>query len=258
MGRCSSSLSWRRSKLEWRECLALDYRSSGNPGTACHRNIESRQAYSTCAEQRPSARTNRIEPLANAIVEGWQPGINGGNALAGILSGRINPSGRLSITFPYSTGQIPIYYNRRQSGRHNQGFYQDITSEPFYPFGHGLSYTTYAYGDLKATKSDINGNEKIKVSIPVTNTGNVAGDETVMWFVQDPVSSITRPVKELRHFEKKRIEPGETVVYTFEINPMRDLSFVDAKGCRFVEPGEFRIIVKDKTITLNYSQSHLP
>lgn len=201
---------------------------------------------------------NRLEPLANAIVEGWQPGINGGNALAGILSGRINPSGRLSITFPYSTGQIPIYYNRRQSGRHNQGFYQDITSEPFYPFGHGLSYTTYAYGDLKATKSDINGNEKIKVSIPVTNTGNVAGDETVMWFVQDPVSSITRPVKELRHFEKKRIEPGETVVYTFEINPMRDLSFVDAKGCRFVEPGEFRIIVKDKTITLNYSQSHLP
>ena len=197
---------------------------------------------------------NRLEPLANAIVEGWQPGVNGGAALAGILSGRINPSGRLAITFPYSTGQIPIYYNRRQSGRHHQGFYQDITSEPLYPFGHGLSYTTYSYGEISATKTDVNGNEKIKVSIPVTNTGNVAGDETVLWFVQDPASTITRPVRELRNFEKKHIRPGETVVYTFEINPMRDLSFVDGTGHRFVEPGEFRIIVKDKMLMLNYNK----
>lgn len=194
---------------------------------------------------------NRLEPMANAILEAWQPGVNGGDAMAGILSGRINPSGKLAITFPYSTGQIPIYYNRRPSGRHHQGFYQDITSEPLYPFGHGLSYTTYSYGDLSASKTDFRRGDKIKVSIPVTNTGDMAGDESVLWFIQDPYCSISRPVKELKHFEKKHIKPGETVTYTFTIEPMRDLSFVDGDGKRFLETGEYRVIVNGKTLKLN-------
>lgn len=89
-----------------------------------------------------------MEPLCDAILEIWQPGINGARSMAGILSGRINPSGKLAMTFPYSTGQIPIYYNRRKSGRGHQGFYKDITSDPLYPFGHGLSYTEFKYGTV--------------------------------------------------------------------------------------------------------------
>lgn len=194
---------------------------------------------------------NRMEPHANAILEIWQPGVEAGTAMAGILSGRINPSGKLAITFPYSTGQIPIYYNRRKSGRHHQGFYQDITSNPMYEFGHGLSYTTYEYGELTASHSDFKRGDKIRVSVPVTNTGSVAGDESVLWFVSDPYSSITRPERELKHFEKKRIEPGETVVYTFNIDPMRDLSFVDGDGKRMLEAGEFDVIVNGKKLKLN-------
>lgn len=194
---------------------------------------------------------NRIEPYANAILEIWQPGIEAGNAMAGILSGRINPSGKLAMTFPYSTGQIPIYYNRRKSGRHHQGFYQDITSKPMYEFGHGLSYTTFEYGDMSASQTDFKRGDKIRVTVPVSNTGRVAGDESVLWFIQDPYCSITRPERELKYFEKKHLEPGQTVVYTFTIDPMRDLSFVDADGRRFLEPGEYRILVGDKSLTLN-------
>ncbi len=194
---------------------------------------------------------NRLEPVSNAILEAWQPGIRGGDAMAGILSGRINPSGKLAITFPYSTGQIPIYYNRRPSGRHHQGFYQDITSQPLYPFGHGLSYTTYSYGDITASKTDFKRGEKIRVTVPVTNTGSMAGDESVLWFIQDPYCSITRPVKELKYFEKKHIRPGETVTYTFTIDPMRDLSCVDGEGRRLLETGEYRVIVNGKTLKLN-------
>lgn len=194
---------------------------------------------------------NRLEPFANAILEIWQPGIRGGEAMAGILSGRINPSGKLAITFPYSTGQIPIYYNRRKSGRGHQGFYQDITSNPMYEFGHGLSYTTFEYGEPVADKRDFKRKDKIKVSVPVTNTGKVEGAETALWFISDPYCSITRPVKELKHFEKKTIKPGETVMMEFQIDPWRDLSFVNADGKRFLEAGEYNVIINGKKITLN-------
>lgn len=193
----------------------------------------------------------RLEPISNAILEAWQPGIRGGNAMAGILSGRINPSGKLAITFPYTTGQIPIYYNRRPSARPHQGFYQDITSQPLYPFGHGLSYTTFSYGEPTVSKTEFTSSDKkLTVTVPVTNTGNVEGAETVMWYVCDPYCSITRPVKELKYFEKKTLKPGETKTFTFEIKPMRDLGFVDSKGKRFLEKGEYRILVGDKTISL--------
>lgn len=194
---------------------------------------------------------NRLEPFANAILEIWQPGIRGGEAMAGILSGRINPSGKLAITFPYSTGQIPIYYNRRKSGRGHQGFYQDITSNPMYEFGYGLSYTTFEYGEPVADKRDFKRKDKIKVSVPVTNTGKVEGAETALWFISDPYCSITRPVKELKHFEKKTIKPGETVMMEFQIDPWRDLSFVNADGKRFLEAGEYNVIINGKKITLN-------
>lgn len=193
---------------------------------------------------------SRLEPLANAIIEAWQPGVRGGGALAGILSGRTNPSGRLAMTFPRSTGQIPIYYNRRKSGRGHQGFYQDISSEPLYAFGHGLSYTGFEYGTPVASATEFGRDRKVTVTVPVTNTGSVAGSESVLWYIADPYSSITRPVKELKYFRKLRIEPGETVDCTFTIEPWRDLSQVDADGKRILEAGEYDVFVGPHKIKL--------
>lgn len=192
-----------------------------------------------------------IEPLFNAIVEGWQPGVEGGNALAHILSGAVNPSGKLAMTFPFSEGQIPIYYNRRKSGRPHQGFYQDMTSEPLYEFGHGLSYTDFKYSDITLSDYEITAGGKLRATVTVTNEGEEPGAETVMWFIADPYSSITRPVKELKHFEKKMIQAGESEVFIFDIDPASDLGFVDSEGNHFIEPGEFRIIVNDKTAVFN-------
>ena len=197
---------------------------------------------------------DRIEPFFNAIVEAWQPGVAGGESLAGILSGRINPSGKLAMTFPLTTGQIPIYYNRRKSGRHHQGFYKDISSEPLYPFGHGLSYTDFEYSDLEISSSEIKKDDKVTVKVSVTNTGDIPGDETVMWFVSDPYSTITRPVKELKHFEKRNINPNETKEFAFVIDPLKDLGYVDSEGNRFIESGDYYISVNDKKIKLTLTE----
>ncbi|MCH5227822.1 MAG: glycoside hydrolase family 3 C-terminal domain-containing protein [Muribaculaceae bacterium] len=197
---------------------------------------------------------DRIEPFFNAIVEAWQPGVAGGESLAGILSGRINPSGKLAMTFPLTTGQIPIYYNRRKSGRHHQGFYKDISSEPLYPFGHGLSYTDFEYSDIKISSSEIKKSDKVTATVSVKNIGEIPGYETVMWFVSDPFSTITRPVKELKHFEKVNINPGETREFSFEIDPLKDLGFVDNEGNKFVEPGDYYITVNDKRIKLTLTE----
>jgi beta-glucosidase len=193
---------------------------------------------------------NRIEPSCDAIVEMWQPGVTGGNPVAGILSGRVNPSGKLAITFPYSTGQIPIYYNMRQSARPKQGKYQDIPSAPLYEFTHGLSYTTFEYGELNVSLLMVKRGDKLVVEIPVKNTGARDGAETVHWFISDPVCSISRPVKELKYFEKQVIKAGNTKVFRFEVDLDRDFGYVDENGKRFLELGEFYILVKDKKIKI--------
>jgi len=190
----------------------------------------------------------RLEPMANAIVEIWQPGIAGGTPLAGILSGRVNPSGRLAITFPLTTGQIPTYYNMRASARPWGGNYQDMPTEPLYWFGHGLSYTTFTYGNAALSADKITRDQKLTVQVPVTNTGKMKGMETVFWYISDPVFSISRPVKELKYFEKKEINPGETVVFSFEIEPMRDLGYPDASGKRLLEPGSFYVRVGNQKL----------
>lgn len=192
-----------------------------------------------------------LEPLATAMIQEWQTGLESGNALAALVSGDYNPSGRLAITFPYSTGQIPIYYNHRQSARTNQGFYQDIPSKPLYDFGYGLSYTTYSYGKVEVSDSLITKDSKIRVRVPVTNSGSVDGTETAMLFIRDPYCSVvTRPVKELKRFSRHEIKAGETYVFVFELDPQTDLSFVDSEGRRFLESGEYDIIVKDQIIRL--------
>ena len=191
---------------------------------------------------------SRMEPLADAMLEIWQPGTMGGYAVAGIVSGRYNPSGKLPVTFPYTSGQIPIYYNHRnRSRRGTQGLYQDIQSTPMYEFGYGLSYTEFEYGDLKLSSDSVSKTGKLTASITVKNVGERDGYETVHWFISDPYCHITRPVKELRHFEKLLLRAGECKTFSFEIDPWRDLSFVDDKGNRFLDSGSYNVIVKDRS-----------
>ena len=197
----------------------------------------------------------QVEQQADAIIEMWQLGVPGGKPLSGILSGRVNPSGKLSVTFPRSVGQIPIYYNRRPAARTGkQGRYQDLSSTPLYEFGHGLSFTTYQYGEIKASQNTIKKNEEITVSISVTNTGKRAGKETVHWFISDPSCSVSRPVKELKFFEKRTIEAGDTQTFHFVINPIKDLSFRDNDGNRILETGDYYILVKDKKYKITVTE----
>ena len=192
----------------------------------------------------------RLEKLSDAMLEIWQPGIMSGQAVASILSGKSNPSGKLSMTFPYSTGQIPIYYNMRQSGRTHQGKYQDIPSTPLYDFAYGLSYTSYDYGDIKPSATKVKRGDKLSIDVTVTNSGKMDGKETVHWFISDPVSTISRPVKELKHFEKQLIKVGESKTFKFEVDLERDFGFVDGQGNRVLESGDYYVIVKDKKIKI--------
>ena len=197
---------------------------------------------------------DRMAPLADAIIEMWQPGIVGGTPLAGILSGRVNPSGKLAMTFPVTGGQIPIYYNRRPSARHHQGFYHDLTSDPLYEFGHGLSYTSFEYGEPVLSVKKVGQKGRFSVDVAVSNTGAVDGKEAVLGFVSCPYAVLTRPVKELRFFTKKEIKAGETVTCHFDLNVQRDLGFVNERGETVVEPGEYRITIGGKTVTLEVTE----
>ena len=202
---------------------------------------------------RPLALSN-IEKYAKAIVQMWQPGLYGGDAIAGILSGRVNPSGRLAITFPYTTGQVPIYYNYRINARaswgESQGCYRDAPTKPLYPFGYGLSYSRFEYSDLNVSKAEFTKNEKIRLNVKVKNVSSVNGKETVFWYVDDCVASVSQPVKKLKFFEKKMINGGETVEFCFEIDPKRDLSFLDSRGEMRLEAGDFYIMVNDMRIKI--------
>lgn len=192
----------------------------------------------------------RLAQQCDAMLEMWQPGIAGGTPLARILSGSVNPSGKLCITFPFASGQIPIYYNERQSSRPDQGKYQDIPTTPMYDFAYGLSYTTFSYGALRASSAAIQKSGKVRVEVPVTNTGNMDGYETVHWFVSDPYCTISRPQKELKHFEKRFLKKGETALFTFDIEPQRDFSYIDETGNSFLEEGDYYVIVKDQKVNI--------
>lgn len=194
---------------------------------------------------------HRIEGYADAIMQIWHPGVCAGKAVAGLLSGRYNPSGKLAMTFPYNTGQIPIYYNRRNSGRRGtQGLYKDVPSEPLYEFGHGLSYSKFEYGPLTLSSDRITEDDTIIAELSVRNVSDRDGLETVHWYICDPYSHITRPVKELKFFEKKMIKAGEEVLFRFEIDPIRDLGFVDRTGRRYLDKGEYYIMAGQQKETI--------
>ncbi len=202
---------------------------------------------------RPLALSN-IEPYANAIVQMWQPGLYGGDAVAKILLGEVNPSGRLAITMPHQTGQVPIFYNQRINARMAwggmQGKYRDAPIEPLYPFGYGLSYSTFEYSEPKISRNTITRNETTEVTIEVKNSSKIDGKETVFWFVDDVAASVTQPPLKLKYFEKREIKTGDTERFTFKIDPIRDLSFVDATGKDLLENGDFYIVVNNQRVKL--------
>ncbi len=174
-----------------------------------------------------------------AILECWYLGQAGGTAAAEVLFGAVNPGGRLPITIPRSVGQIPAYYYHKPSARRNYAF---SPNAPLFPFGHGLSYTTFEYGDLRITPEDARAGEDVHVSVAVTNTGNRAGDDVVQLYLRDCLSSVTRPVKELKGFARVSLQPGERREVHFTLKP-EALALLNAAMAWVVEPGEFEVTV---------------
>ncbi|MBU5441032.1 glycoside hydrolase family 3 N-terminal domain-containing protein [Paenibacillus sp. MSJ-34] len=182
-----------------------------------------------------------VHEHADAVVEAWHPGTQAGNALVDVLIGEYNPSGKLPVTFPRSTGQIPIYYNRKNTGRpHLYEDYVDVSDEPLYPFGYGLSYTTFEYADLRLDARQVARDGSVKVSANVTNTGERDGEEVVQLYIRDVVGSTTRPVKELKGFQKICLKQGETKRISFTLTP-NELGMLDERLQFAVEPGKFLV-----------------
>jgi beta-glucosidase len=187
-----------------------------------------------------------------AIVEAWYPGEEGGNALADILFGKVNPSGKLPLSVPRSVGHVPVFYNHKPSAR---GYYRKpgspeapgrdyvfSESTPRFEFGHGLSYTTFRYTNLRLSPRKIRPGGRVSVSVDVANSGKLAGKEVVQLYVNDVVSSVTTPVKALKRFEKVSLKPGERKTVSFVLTPA-DLELLDENMNRVVEPGAFEVIV---------------
>lgn len=181
-----------------------------------------------------------------AILEAWYPGQEGGAALAEILFGAVNPSGKLPITFPRNVGQVPAYYYHKPTARRG---YVLSDHQPLFPFGYGLSYTTFSYANLRLDPGRITVGEAATVAVEVTNSGSRAGVEVVQLYVHDRLASLTRPVMELRGFQRMALEPGETRTVRFTLRP-EHLSFLDASMARVVEPGLFDIMVGGSSATV--------
>ena len=188
--------------------------------------------------------------LADAILLTWHPGVEAGNAIADILFGNYNPSGKLTTTFPRNVGQIPVYYSLRRTGRPQadetftkfKSNYLDVSNSPLFPFGYGLSYTTFEYSNLKLSSETIHGKDSVKVSVDVANTGNFEGEEVVQLYIRDVVASVTRPVKELKGFKKVMIKKGKNTTVTFNLTAS-DLAFYHNDLEFYAEPGEFMVFV---------------
>jgi len=184
--------------------------------------------------------TTWIDENCAAVIETWEPGMKGGEALAEILFGEVNPSGRLPITIPRNVGQLQMIYNHKPT-QYYRKYYGD-TIEPLYPFGFGLSYTKFEYSDLKLSSTEIAITDDVKVSVNVKNTGKIPGDEIVQLYIRDEYSSVTRPVKELKDFQRISLKPGEGKTVEFTITPEK-LSFYNVAMKKVVEPGTFQIMV---------------
>ena len=197
-----------------------------------------------------------------AIVEAWHLGTSSGNAIAEVLYGDFNPSGKLPMYFPRSVGQLPLYYNYKSTGRPGAdgedagsvfwSHYQDELNSPLYPFGYGLSYTDFTISDISLSSNELSGNGSITASVLVSNVGDVKGREVVQLYIQDKYASATRPVRELKGFELVDLEPGETKTVEFTINE-KLLEFYNASNQWATEPGEFKVFIGNSSQTKNSS-----
>ena len=209
--------------------------------------------------------------VSDAVLYSFHPGTMGGPAIADILFGKVNPSGKTPVTFPRMSGQVPIYYAQHKTGRPAnptemlideipveagqtsvgcRSFYLDAGNSPLFPFGYGLSYTTFEYSNLSLTSDKLTAQDTLSISFTLKNTGNYDGTEVVQLYIQDKVGSVTRPVKELKHFEKQLIKAGETKTFRFDIDLERDFGFVNEDGKRFLEAGEYHILVQGQTVKI--------
>ena len=203
---------------------------------------------------RPLVLTN-VKNTPDAILNVWFAGSEAGNAIADVLFGKVNPSGKLPVTFPRSLGQVPLYYNHKNTGRplsaektekcefeRFRSNFMDECNTPLYPFGFGLSYTTFKYSDLMVSNANPKGNQTIQASVTLTNNGNYDGAEVVQLYIRDLVGSITRPVKELKGFQKIFLKKGESKKVTFSISP-EDLKFYNSSLIYDWESGDFDIMI---------------
>ena len=194
-----------------------------------------------------------LAALAPAILEAWFPGTEAGHAVADVLFGRVNPGGKLPVTFPRTAGQAPIYYNHKSTGRPPDpkdkytSKYLDVHWTPLYPFGHGLSYTQFTIRDLRLRATQMGPADSLTVSVEVANTGKRQGDEVVQLYIQDVVASVTRPVQELKGFTRVTLAPGERRRVEFVLGP-EELGFLNQSLAWVVEPGEFRVRVSNSSV----------
>jgi beta-glucosidase len=196
------------------------------------------------------ASTVEIADKADALLEGWYVGEQGGNAVADVLFGDVNPGGKLPVTIPRSVGQLPMFYNVKPSAR--RGYLFD-TVAPLYPFGYGLSYTSFEVGAPRLSADRIGVDGSVTVSVPVRNTGSRGGDETVQIYVHQLVSSVTRPIKELKAFERVNLGPGESTTLTFLLTP-EAFRMWNVSMQRVVEPGAFEIMAGSNSVDLKTIQ----
>ena len=202
---------------------------------------------------------NQEKEIADAILNVWFPGSEAGYAISDVLFGKVNPSGKLPMSFPRSVGQIPVYYNYKNTGRPEseedkfekfKSVYLDVPNSPLYPFGYGLSYTTFSYSNVSLSSSKLQGNQTLKASVTLTNTGKYDGAEIVQLYIRDLVGSITRPIKELKGFQKIVLKAGESKTVTFVITP-EELKFYNSDLKYDWESGDFEIKIGGNSKDLN-------
>lgn len=191
----------------------------------------------------------RETELATSLLHVWHQGHEAGNAIADVLFGNYNPSGKLTMSFPRNVGQIPVYYNHKNTGRPQsktsawdkfRSNYLDVSNDPLYPFGYGLSYTNFSYSDITLSKTQMRATERITATVTVTNTGNYDGEEVVQLYIVDPVASIAQPVKKLRGFQKILLKKGESKQVSFTITA-EQLKFFNSDLKWIAEPGDFKV-----------------